>query len=72
MTKRNWFSVTNQFNVNDENDLFGLINFLIEEARAEFAAADLSESMLDTTAVEDTTLACQMLSDIGVRCAKAS
>jgi hypothetical protein len=47
--------------VENADQLFELINFLISEAQAEYQAENT---------VEDTELAQQMLANIGVRCAK--
>jgi hypothetical protein len=56
---KNWFSVHTQYNVENADQLFELINFLINEAQEEHSN-------------EDTSLAREMLENIGVRCAKAS
>jgi hypothetical protein len=58
---KDWFSVNTQYNVENADQLFELINFLISEAQAEYQAENT---------VEDTELAQQMLANIGVRCAK--
>ena len=58
---KNWFSVHTQYNIEDADQLFELINFLINEAQEKF---DEEEN--------DTALAQEMLANIGVRCAKAS
>lgn len=58
---KNWFSVHTQYNVEDADQLFELINFLINEAQEKF---DEEEN--------DTALAQEMLANIGVRCAKTS
>ena len=56
---KNWFSVHTQYNVENADQLFELINFLINEAQEEYSN-------------ENTSLAREMLENIGVRCAKAS
>ena len=57
-----WFSVHTQYNVENEDELFDLINYIIASVQAEYETAN----------TEDYALAQEMLAAIGVRCAKTS